>query len=287
MLADVARTFYDEHDDDFDMLVVWGSDQLTPGNSFYLPVRNDTPGLGYQHVGPEFFDDAPQLGSERLQGIVWMGPDWIENNAQGGAESIFGILAQETAHRWGSTIRFQCPESKSSSGDLLGSPFHWSFLLETGASPLGGNHWEALGHDTFRAVPVDDVLFSPLDLYLMGLVQADEVGPIRLLRNTRSIIDDSPSNISPFGDRVRHTLDLRADVLDISITQVIEVEGVRDAQVGFNALTIRQAWIFLVRESETPSPAALAKLATLQETWSAAFARMTGGRSTLSTALIR
>ena len=259
-------------------------------------------GIGYGHVGPEFFDDGDEFGNEHLQGIIWMGPDWLENSRAGGVQadsvgqqadivgpdSVLGILAQETAHRWGATIRFQSEELKDVSEALLGSPFHWSFLLDTSASPLGGNAWVALGDGLFRAEPVDALLFSPLDLYLMGLLNAEEVGPIRLLGNARGI-EEGAGLFSPQGDRVTHPVTVRADLIEISIDQVIEVEGLRDADrqsgssgFGFTAAHIRQAWIFVQEPGAPTDRGALDRLGVLAAEWPAEFDRMTGGRGAIS-----
>lgn len=285
MLQDAARTFFRDHPDDFDMLVVWGSEQSAPEHAFYLPVQNDVPGIGYQHVGPEFFDHSSEFDSRRLQGVIWMGTSWLDDARDNGLPSVLAVLAQETAHRWGSTIHFQRDVAKSSSPDLLGRPFHWSFFLETGGSPLGGNHWVALGDHVFQAEPVDEVSFHSLDLYLMGLIPAGEVPPLRLLVNARSVDDDTVTGFSALGGRVSHAMKVRAEVLEIDMGQVIKAEGPREPDRGFNASYIRQAWIHLVHGTQSASFKDLQTLAVLQEAWPGAFFTMTGGRSRISTAL--
>lgn len=270
-----------DNPDEFDTLVFWGSAALAPSNAFFLPVRNDVTGIGFDDLGREVFDDGDEFGSERLQGIIWIGPDWIENAIAAGPDSVLGILAQETAHRWGATIRFHTDELKSPSDELLGSPFHWSFLLDTGASPLGGNAWVALGDGLFRADPVEAVQFSALDLYLMGLLNAEEVGPIRLLGNAHGI-EEGTGLFSPQGGRVSHPVTVRADAVEISIDQVVEVEGLRDPDAGFTAENIRQAWIYVQEAGERTDSRAIDRLRVLASQWSAEFGRMTRGRGSIS-----
>jgi len=284
MLEELANAYYQQHDDQVDMLVIWGARDFAPGNAFYLPVQNDVPGIGYQHVGPEFFDDSLAFGSDRLQGVVWMGTAWMDNPETTGTRSVLGILAQETAHRWGSTVHFHRPGHKSPSSDLLGTPFHWSFFLDTGGSPLGGNQWDELESHVFRAEPTSEVVFSAVDLYLMGLLSADQVPPLRLLVNVRSQDDGTPGGFSALGGRVTHPLEVRADVLNVAIDQIIEAEGLRDPEVGFNSSIIRQAWIVVGSGTSRISEEEMAMLHRLQQAWPTAFSRMTGGRATLMTA---
>ncbi len=285
MLEELAKTYYQQHDDLVDMLVIWGTHEFAPGHAFYLPVKNDVPGIGYQHVGPEFFDDSATFGSDRLQGVIWMGTAWMNNPEATGPRSVLGILAQETAHRWGTTIHFQSPGMKSPASDLLGTPFHWSFFLDTGGSPLGGNHWSELENHIFRAAPTGEVTFSPIDLYLMGLLPADQVPPLRLLVNVRSSDETVPGGFSAWGDRVTNPLEVRAEVLDVPIEQIIEAEGLRDPLVGFSASEIRQAWIVVDSESLAVTEEEMAKLFRLQQAWPEAFRRMTGDRATVITAV--
>lgn len=302
MLADLSRAFHRQrrladqrsglagcdNPDEFDMLVFWGSAALAPGNAFFLSGRNSIAAIGHGDVGRESFNDGEEFGSDCLQGIIWMGPDWINNSVESGPDSILGILAQETAHRWGATIRFHTDELKGPSDQLLGSPFHWSFLLDTGASPLGGNSWVALGDGLFRADPVEVVQFSALDLYLMGLLNAEEVGPIRLLGNARGV-EEGAGLFSPQGGRVTHPVTVRADAVEISIDQIVEVEGLRDPDrqsgstgFGFTAAHIRQAWIYVQGSGEHADAGAIDKLRVLASRWPVEFGRMTGGRGSIS-----
>ena len=211
-LIEVARDFYRDHPDEFDMLVVWGSADFGPASSFYLSVQNDVPGIGYEHEGPERFDNAGEFGSERLQGIIWMGPSWMTNEEGGGPSSTLGILTQETAHRWGASVHFLDESKGGSSDSLLGDPYHWSFFLDTGASPLRGNEWEHVEGAVYRAMPVDYLEFSQLDLYLMGLTSSDDVEPLALLTDVRAENGESSSGYTRFSRRVTEPLTVMADV---------------------------------------------------------------------------
>jgi hypothetical protein len=283
LLVEVAHAFYAQHPDEYDMLVLWGAAGLGPTSSYYAPVRNDVGGIGYEHVGPELFNRSGDFGSLRLQGIIWMGPDWRTNQGLG-TRSVLGILAQETGHRWGSSVYFQSASTKDgASSDLLANPYHWSFFFDSGASPLGGNDWQWVDEDRFLASPVTEVTFCRLDLYLMGLIGADAVGPLLLLTNLRDDAGLPSSMFTRASRRVTHPVTVRATPLTIPIEAITAIEGPRDQGVGFDARHIRQAWIHV--GPGAPSPADIERLKALQSEWDGFFRQATGGLSLMSSAL--
>ncbi len=288
-LIEVAREFYKNYPDQYDILIIWGAAEFAPGAFFYLPIKNDVPGIGYENEGPEFFDDSTDFGSRRLQGIVWMGPDWITNSDKDvGPESVLGILAQETGHRWCCTIHFYDPDLGSSSDALLGLPFHWNFYLNTGTSPMEGNQWENRGDSLFEAGPVDTVEYISLDLYLMGLLPAEAVEPIRLLVNIRDKNGQGGGGgAKPLFRRTDQLVEVKADIKEVSIDQIIKVEGRRDPKVGFNAKNIRQAWIYVHPEQKLldSSIPELNTLRELQGKWDEFFKQATRGLSTMNSSL--
>ncbi len=289
LLHELTKQFYLKYPDDYDMLVFWGSSEFAPGYSFYFPIKNDNIGIGYKNIGTELFDNSNEFSSSRLQGIIWMGPDWRVKSEMRGVNSVLGVLAQETAHRWGCTIYFKDSSSSNDniSEELLGSPFHWSFFLNTGASPLGGNKWEDMGNSVFRAIPVDYVGFSQLDLYLMGLISAEEVSPVSLLTNVRDINNLSVYKFSPYFKRVTQPVTVYADVIEISIDQIIEVEGIRNPDQGFNAKNIRQAWIYIHKKDSDLLQSDIDKLEQYRSEWGRFFLDATGGRASITTELYR
>src|SRR5256885_14989606 len=284
LFVSVAKQFYASHRDEYDMLVLWGAPEFSPGSSFYLPVRNDVPGIGYEHLGPDSFDLGSDYGSTRLEGITWLGSDWMHAGSEGGARSVLGVVAHETGHRWSCLVHFQ--DSKAGPSDaLLGDGMHWSFFLDTGADPMGGNRWRPLDGSLYQAEPVDQVEFCPLNLYLMGLVPAESVPPLKLLVNMRDENDRPIGGISPYSKRVSEPLTLKADTKEISVDQIIAAEGRRDVDVGFSARTIRQAWIYVYHDFNGASSAAeITALQSLRSRWDAYFSDATGGRSAMDSA---
>lgn len=286
MLTQVAQAFYQTHPDSYDILVIWGAADFAPGHSFYLPIKNDVPGIGYQHVGDELFDNSADYGSQNLQGIVWMGPDWITNDdASDGPRSNLGILVQETGHRWAATLYFYDADLGTDSAALLEDDYHWSTYLNTEDSPMGGNNWEALGDSLYHTEPADSVRFCPLDLYTMGLLNAAEVPPITLLTNAHTaeaFADISSMNLT---SQVSQPVTVEASVEEITIDQIIAAEGERYPDVGFNASMIRQAWIYVYRDANASSSTDIAVLEELKTRWSDYFSAATGGLAVMNTDL--
>lgn len=287
LLQNIAKKFYADHTDEYDMLVLWGSFALSPKHSFYLPVKNDVPGIGYKNVGTEFFDDSANFGSQNLQGVVWMGPDWISNsNDATGPASVLGVLAQETGHRWAATLYFVDQLSGETSTQLLSDPYHWAFYLNTGASPMGGNFWNDLGGGSYELLPVDNIEYCELDLYTMGLISAEEVEPIKLLINIKNGDDtETPGTKKLKIARVPVATTVEADVKTITIDEIIAAEGRRERDAGYNARTIRQAWIYVYDDAAGPNNSELTRLSELQSQWKDLFETATGGRSNMITTL--
>jgi len=285
LLVEVAEEFYAEHQDEYDMLVLWGSSEFAPGYSYYLPVTNDVAGIGYEHYGAECFNLSSEFSSSRLQGIIWMGPYWNEKLDGLGPESTIGILAQETLHRWGAHIYFYDDNESSLSDGLIGITYHWSFFLDSGASPLGGNKWEQVDDSLFMTAPVDYVEFSQIDLYIMGLIEANEVKPVRLLTNVRDENGASYEQVGRLYKRASVPLTVTADLVEIPIEKVIEAEGIRNPQAGFNASEIKQAWIYVYSSSGEPADSDLESLKQLQNQWEDYFNQASGGRSQIITDL--
>lgn len=281
MLQAAAAAFYADHPDEYDMLVVWPSSSL-PGGAYYLPVANGVRGIGYGRAGAsgELFDRSAEFGSARLQGIVHTSSAWPVTRATGGHDSLVGLLAQETGHRWAASVYYQDQDGQPRSTLIGAGGVHWSFLLDAGSSPLGGNHWVDLGDGRYRATP-GPLAYSPLDLYLMGLLSAAEVPPIRRLVEVAGCPEAECAGWGPTTTEI----ELAASLEAISIDQIIAAEGPRIPPAGAAPVLLRQAWIHAVPEGEGPDLQALDYLEELRPIWEQAFADMTGGLGTVRTDL--
>ncbi len=154
------------------ILVVFTTFEDGGRSLFYVPLANDVAGLG---AGDEarIFDASP---GSALEGYVWMGS--IDALAAAGEAWATEAFLHELAHRWCAYARVDAAGLPAVA--LLGRHgAHWSFFSNTDGSPMEGNAWQT--GPWWRAAPVGGLRFSPLDLYLMGLLGPDEVPPIPVM----------------------------------------------------------------------------------------------------------
>lgn len=142
------------------------------------------------------------------------------------------LFMLEFSHQWGPNVLVPKPNQN----DLTGFPYHWSFFLES-TSPAGGNHWVDNGDGSFTIVPraPKDVHFTMLDLYLMGIAEPSEVGPIEVLTNTTvpptptdPLFGDPFSAQSfPWFDMTTAPLTVQATKRTLSIDDIVATNGPR------------------------------------------------------------
>ncbi|MFY9559603.1 MAG: hypothetical protein WAQ52_05150 [Terriglobales bacterium] len=205
----VARKFYQTHADEFHTLIIFttlsGCEQTaTPYHEWVL---QSTKG-----IGRPFFDHRVPYGSSRagaLEGVVNMHN--IDRYFRPGAGSAFPTLAQEFEHRWAAFVTFDCdPGPQVSSCDsLLGrDEIHWSFFFHTAAvtstetvqntSSMEGNFWLINSPTPGKFQTTGFVYgYSRLDLYLMGLLSADEVGPFWFISDPHNVIPPNTRESAP------------------------------------------------------------------------------------------
>lgn len=216
---------------DPELAVLLSLDIPSCGNVYYVPVENDTLGLGYQHTeGTELFDQSP--GTE-LQGLIFLNDltYWEEN-----PEELSEIFLHEVGHRWGARVRMAGEEGTQ----LLGRDArHWSAFLDSARSPLEGNSWEANSSTTSSHETIPQ--FSQLDLYLMGQLRPSEVGPLRRFaaeepERERDCTGHPLSASSPPQDC--GPLRLNGHWQEFSVDDIIAVEGSRMPALGPSELRI-------------------------------------------------
>ncbi|HEY6597767.1 MAG TPA: hypothetical protein VIZ30_00535, partial [Pseudomonadales bacterium] len=183
-----ANVFYDTHDNEYDAIVLFTTfaTQLTGGDflAYYLTAANDVTGLGYTYtLQNETFDNSEAYTRE-APGNAFRG--FMHMNRIGGYPdqpdapftthyTPLELLGHEIGHRWLARIWLDVPGT-GPYPVLLGRQFaHWSFIAHVPGSPMEGNAWEPL-HVGRRWVSVAaPITYSPLDLYLMGMIPAHEV----------------------------------------------------------------------------------------------------------------
>lgn len=180
----IAKEFFRLHKDEYDFVVVFTNfDFKMPSaevDGFYEGTKNDIKG-----IGRETFDNTALYGSAgHLQGTIDMGTlaGKVSNPLDPNFENTLRVLVHEMQHRWGSYVRFMDASGNVSTALLGQDGAHWSYLLDSKGSVMYGNPWQDNGDGTFTAL-AGRKYYSPLDLYLMGMIDKSKVPPILLIDN--------------------------------------------------------------------------------------------------------
>lgn len=283
-----ARAFYSAHADEFDTLYVWTDFKFDNGLGYAhaFNVRNQILGIGQR-----IYDQGAIYGSPaRLSSILTMGNiiDSWPNDPQShvvGLNSAISIVCHEQGHRWLSYIRFE--EGREARDDLLGrSREHWSFLLDTRTNSTGsfsslmeGNAWRNNGVGIFTTVETAVNHFSDLDLYLMGLLEADDVDDVAYLdldEDLQALIR-SRSPVTGFS--------MSAPQKKVSIDKIIRHEGPRIPDSSSSPTSFRVAFVLIVERGAQASQATIEKLDRYRREQERYFSLATRRRASLESSL--
>ena len=266
--TEVAKEFYRHYADRYDFIVVFSNFEYSTGDAvaFYVGVKNDTRGLGMP-----LFDNGPEFGSRGvLQGYIDMAAlsRYTLNPADPRFEQAMRVLSHELLHRWAAQVRFVDSNGQTSPLLLGRDGSHWSFMLDTGGSVQYGNRWSDNGNGTFTSRP-DRQFFSPLDLYLMGMLKREEVPPFFLIRNPEVQAGRLPEpGVTISGTRQ-----------DITIDQIVAAEGARQPDADRAQKQFRLGFVLLTRPGQTPTDAEIQSVAAVREAFETRLAALTGGRA--------
>ena len=178
-----------------DFVAVMQQDYEPAVLSFYLRIRNETLGVGDsdpQGSRSETYDLNFTYGTAfPLEGALFLNTTGFYINANS-AYGVQVICPQEFAHRFLAQLLVpRTPTTASDAGDagpqpsdiLLGRGLvHWSYFMNTGGSPMEGNAWTEVSPGVFQT-GAPSYVFSPLDLYAMGLTPAQSVSPFWVIAN--------------------------------------------------------------------------------------------------------
>ena len=265
----VTRAFYAHRPDEFDFIVIFTNfDFRMPKEevlAFYNHVRNNVEG-----IGKELFDFSGQYGSAgRLQGTIDMGA--LDKMAVDPMDKKFSLtmttLSHEFLHRWAAYVSFRKPGQPASKALIGREDSHWSFLLDSRGSVQCGNLWQANGDGTFTSKQ-GQKYYSPLDLYLMGLVSKEQVPPMILIQNDQ--VD--PNRLPEPGVTIEGTAQT------VTIDDIIAAEGPRLPDAAHSQKEFRLGCILLVRP-DTFDPADLDRVRSVMHGWVPWFAALTDGRA--------
>jgi hypothetical protein len=172
--TETLYTFYDQHPDDFDFVIIW-TNFATPSDNTneiarFIPVTNALEGNGKQ-----LLDRAAAFGSKgKLKGVILMGNiNKYETVSERGMNQTLNYVMHEILHQWSAYIKFKDETGEYNDSLLRQDDFsHWSYYAGF-ISPLGGSGWVDNQNGTFTstlATLADTGLrrYSILDLYAMG-----------------------------------------------------------------------------------------------------------------------
>lgn len=275
----IAKEFYRTHPDEYDFLVIYTGFDFDLGMSAngkhrargrYYAVKNDVEGIGLGR-----FDSSVLMGSSgRLQGFIDMGSlsDKVTDPTDAMFEETLSTLAHEMLHRWGVNVRFR-DFSGNPSTSLLSDvdDKHWNFLLHTENSVMYGNDWLDNGDGTFTSVGRKRSKYSPLDLYLMGMIDKSQVPPFFLIESP----DIDPDRLPEDGVTISGQKKI------ISIDDIIAVEGERSPSANDSQKAFKMAFIYLVPPGHVVDDAKLIALNNIRDAWAVRYIIATDGHSTV------
>jgi hypothetical protein len=167
----------------------------------------------------------------------------------------------------------------------LGDGAHWAMGLEarvafpyqrpTEASAMGGGVWQDNFDGTFTQL--DDNYYVPatgwsyLDLYLMGLIGAEEVPDFFLLRD-----------LVPAGRDAQGRPIFKANRTKITIEDVIAAEGPRLPDVYHSQRAFNTGMVMVVEHGHQPTQELIERANGVRRQWMDYWWRTTNGRSTMT-----
>lgn len=301
----MAQKFYVTHNDDYQFLVMFTNFGilLNPDENcneqfkaFHRGVSNAVSGIGRN----DNLDNTASYGSSgALESVLNMNtldglPVDPTQRISGNNDSVLSLLGQESGHRWGAYVQFDDDPGAgvNASNDLLGrSNQHWSFFKHAAsatssspdpeASSLEGNYWEidqpAAGQ--YLTTTVTDG-FSPLDLYLMGFLPGNQVGPFWYIKDPFNISPSRTASSAPAAG-----VQAEGTQTFVSVNDIIGIEGERDPAFPDSPKIFRVAFILLTQQGVGVSQAHLDQIEGYRTAWEHYFDHETDFRGAVVTLL--
>ncbi|MBI5485404.1 MAG: hypothetical protein HY888_13240, partial [Deltaproteobacteria bacterium] len=269
----IAKEFFRTHKDEYDFVAIFTNFdfQRPPGAvAYYTSVKNDVQG-----IGQGLFDYSSSYGSNgKLQGTIdmWNLLKIVNDPLNPRFDFSTDILIHETLHRWGAYAKFK-DWNGSVSNALLGyQAAHWSFLFDSGGSTHYGNKWQNNGDGTFTSTAVRKY-YSPLDLYLMGMIDKTRVPPTLLIDNPAINPETRPELGATISGTARY----------VTADDIIAVEGERIPSARDSQKQFKTAFIYAVTPG-TFKANDLAGLENLRNAYLTRFSILTDGKGLVQVA---
>ena len=251
-----------------------------PGNTWAnFPGNVPTRGVGFTEGHLQRRSPCGRRIRGQWRYAVWTKSDRMIERSGGYALSPYGLytVAHEFTHTW--TAR----ASYLRNGELepLSDGVHWlrglhspgAFVSNGGL--MGGHPWRENPDGTFTPSgppPGGELGHSWLDLYLAGLATPDEVPDTFILRNLRE---------TGSGSRGPHTGEKEM----VTIEQIVAALGPRDPPAAQSQKVFNLGFVYLLEPGQEPDQDQLRFHALFLDGALEHWARITGGRSRLTTEL--
>ena len=238
-LSDYTKRFYEHFDDAFDFLIVlpnlyrFESLGIKGDNPPYAPVSNNVRGIGL-----ESFNQSRAGGSAgKLQGLVRLAH---YGNLD---KTIWTTLLHELMHRWGDFIVSPSTAhySFSSANGMLGG-FDIADLVDLGDGrfTVRNGRWSGGGSWGYTD------RYSPIELYVAGLIPAEEVPDLWVAEDV-DWIRDQDGRLALAEER--YLIFKPGKVRTLTIEDIIAEHGRRLPDVSKSQKDFRAAVILLVDEN--------------------------------------
>ncbi len=310
-MRDLACTVIKSLGDKFDFLTYYADfriDNQEAGTPSDGPLGGKVTGIGQVESGLDTYCSAGRFQWEFIQpvyiGAIQAQPQppagLTDSNThniaayarQLGERSVDGKMldynyamsqvGHEMGHRWSAFVSAKVGNETIRLGDGahwvqgLQAPVAFPYQRPTEASAMGGGVWQDNFDGTFTQL--DDNYYVPatgysyLDLYLMGLISAQEVPDFFLLRNL------VPAGRDPQGHPI-----YKAERTKITIQDVIAAEGPRLPDVYHSQRAFNTGMVVMVEHGKKPSKELIDRANGIRQQWMDYWWRTTGGRSSMTT----
>ncbi len=280
----LMNRFYQTYPDSFFQIIFFTNfTQTMLGFANERTIKNDVEGIGSGTFDfSSFFGSNGVLESQCNMNQIDVWPTNPEERFfSPGNNNFLTIMGQETGHRWGAFVNFVDTNGDTSNLILGRGDAHWSYYFDSDHSSLEGGNWEFDSGNLYRTL-TDVDFFSELDEYLLGLRRPEEVSPSFFLS---SFSNNSQSNRDQ-GTPLKNAT-ATGTAVEVTIENIIAAEGPRIPAEQDAPKDLRQAFILIIKNGNTPSQADLGKIENFRRTWEDYFERSVDGRMTLNTSVTR
>jgi len=168
-------------------------------------------------------------------------------------------------HRFGSYVRYKNADGTLNESLLGKDSAHWSYLLDSKGSIMYGNGWKDTTDGTFTSVASRNS-FSPLDLYLMGMIPKEQVPPMLLIDN--QMVDKT--QLPQLGATITGT------AKTVTIDDIIATEGERIPNAATAQKKFNVGFVLISRPGDNTTTA-LQAIEILRSAWAGRLAEQTNG----------